>query len=156
MPPPSTSSALHLKVLRRPFRIFKLEPSTPFPLALLGVMQKPSTNEFMSITRNAEEVSVVTDHAFVKSDELGICEEGGLWRCIKVQGPMEHSRYFCPFDLITATFGANSFNWRNGSADCAVAGCASADLCDFHMVCAEQKDLCTLLKCFAGTQTGCL
>jgi hypothetical protein len=91
MPPPSASSALHLKILKRPFRIFKLEPSTPFPLALLGVMQKPSTDEFMSITRNSKEVSVVTDHVFIESDELGICEEGEMWKCIRVQGPMEHS-----------------------------------------------------------------
>lgn len=97
MPPPSTSSALHLKVLVNPFRIFKLEPSTPFPLALLGVVQKPSTEEFMSITRNSGEVSVVTDHVFYESDELGICEEGEKWRCIKVQGPMEHSEFLtCP------------------------------------------------------------
>ncbi|KAG8727532.1 hypothetical protein FRC12_022441, partial [Ceratobasidium sp. 428] len=91
MPPPSNSPALHLKVLKKPFRIFKLEPQAAFPLALLGVMQKPSTDEFMSITRNAEEVSVVTDHEFFKSDELNICEEGKPWRCIKVQGPMEHN-----------------------------------------------------------------
>ena len=91
MPPPSESPALHLKVLSNPFRIFKLEPSTPFPLALLGVVQKPSTTEFMSITRNSGEVSVVTDHVFLESDELGISEEGEKWRCIKVQGPMEHS-----------------------------------------------------------------
>ncbi|KAG8739719.1 hypothetical protein FRC10_005238 [Ceratobasidium sp. 414] len=91
MPPPSPSPALHLKVLKRPFRIFKLEPQAPFPLSLLGVIQRPSTDEFMSITRNAGEVSVVTDHEFLQSDELGICEEGKRWKCIKVQGPMEHS-----------------------------------------------------------------
>ncbi|KAG9127459.1 hypothetical protein FRC07_013520 [Ceratobasidium sp. 392] len=90
MPPPTDSPTLHLKILKKPFRIFKLEPQAPFPLALLGVMQKPATSEFMSITRNAEEVSVVTDHEFIKSDELNICAEGKLWRCIKVQGPMEH------------------------------------------------------------------
>lgn len=91
MPPPSNSPALHLKILPNQFRIFKLEPSAPFPLALLGVVQKPSTTEFMSITRNSEEVSVVTDHVFLKSDELRICNEGEKWRCIRVQGPMEHS-----------------------------------------------------------------
>ncbi|CAE6479410.1 hypothetical protein RSOLAG22IIIB_07390 [Rhizoctonia solani] len=92
MPPPSTSSALHLLVLPKSFRVFKLAPSTSFPLALLGILQKPPIgDEFVSVTRNAGEVSVVTDHAFVESDELGITEEGNLWRCIKVQGPMEHS-----------------------------------------------------------------
>ncbi|CAE6535001.1 unnamed protein product [Rhizoctonia solani] len=92
MPPPSTSSALHLLVLPKPFRVFKLLPSTSFPLALLGILQKPPIgDEFVSVTRNAGEVSVVTDHVFVKSDELGVNEEGDLWRCIKVKGPMEHS-----------------------------------------------------------------
>lgn len=48
----------------------------------------------MSITRNGREVSVVTDHIFA-AGELGEIEieEGGLWRCIKVNGPMEHSKY---------------------------------------------------------------
>ncbi|CAE7190863.1 unnamed protein product [Rhizoctonia solani] len=92
MPPSSTSSALHLVIQPKPFRIFKLLPSTSFPLALLGILQKPPIgDEFVSVTRNTGEVSVVTDHVFVESDELGICEEGSLWRCIKVKGPMEHS-----------------------------------------------------------------
>ncbi|QRV94545.1 hypothetical protein RhiJN_22563 [Ceratobasidium sp. AG-Ba] len=91
MPPPSDSPALHLQILSPTFRIFKIPPHAPFPLALLGVLQKPSTGEFMSITRNSQEVSVVTDHVFHDSDELEICEEGEKWRCIRVQGPMEHS-----------------------------------------------------------------
>ncbi|CAE6536460.1 unnamed protein product [Rhizoctonia solani] len=92
MPPPSTSSALHLQVLPKPFRVFKLLPSTSFPLALLAILQKPPIgDEFVSVTRNAGEVSVVTDHVFDPSDALGVSEEGNLWRCIKVKGPMEHS-----------------------------------------------------------------
>ncbi|CEL53405.1 hypothetical protein RSOLAG1IB_11337 [Rhizoctonia solani AG-1 IB] len=92
MPPPSTSSALHLLILPKPFRVFKLSPSTSFPLSLLSILQKPPVgDEFVSVTRNAGEVSVVTDHIFHESDELGVTEEGDLWRCIKVKGPMEHS-----------------------------------------------------------------
>ncbi|KAG8687275.1 hypothetical protein FRC11_007493 [Ceratobasidium sp. 423] len=92
MPPPSTSSVLHLQILPKPFRVFKLLPSTSFPLALLGILQKPPIgDEFVSVTRNAGEVSVVTDHVFDPSDELGVNEEGNSWRCIKVKGPMEHS-----------------------------------------------------------------
>ncbi|CAE6454925.1 unnamed protein product [Rhizoctonia solani] len=92
MPPPSTSAALNLLVLPKPFRIFKLSPSTSFPLALLSILQKPPIGEeFISVTRNAGEVSVVTDHVFDQSDELGVSAEGDLWRCIKVRGPMEHS-----------------------------------------------------------------
>lgn len=92
MPPPSTSSALHLLILPKPFRIFKLLPSTSFPLALLGILQKPPIgDEYISVTRNAGEVSVVTDHVFHESDDLGVSEEGNMWRCIKVKGPMEHS-----------------------------------------------------------------
>ncbi|KAH7338629.1 hypothetical protein B0J17DRAFT_657895 [Rhizoctonia solani] len=83
MPPPSASSALHLLVLPKPFRVFKLSPSTSFPLALLGILQ--------NLPSEMREVSVVTDHAFELSDELGVTEEGDLWRCIKVKGPMEHS-----------------------------------------------------------------
>ncbi|ELU44106.1 RhoGEF domain-containing protein [Rhizoctonia solani AG-1 IA] len=91
MPPPSASSALHLLVLPKPFRVFKLSPSTSFPLALISILQKPPIgDEFVSITRNTDEVSVVTDHVFDQKDELGISEEGDLWRCIKVRGPMEH------------------------------------------------------------------
>ncbi|KAJ1302470.1 hypothetical protein OPQ81_002788 [Rhizoctonia solani] len=92
MPPPSASSALHLLVLPKPFRVFKISPATSFPLALLAILQKPPIgHEFVSVTRNSGEVSVVTDHVFAASDELGISDEGDLWRCIKVKGPMEHS-----------------------------------------------------------------
>lgn len=97
---PSGSTALYLQILPKSFRVFKILPSAPFPLALLGILQKApvlSQEEFISITRNAGEVSVVTDHEFIESDELNVCEEGGRWKCIKVKGPLEHSAYACWF-----------------------------------------------------------
>jgi len=51
------------------------------------------------VTRTGEEVSVVSD--MISPDLFPVSEEGGSWRCIRVQGPMAFTMTGVMCDLAT-------------------------------------------------------
>ena len=59
--------------------VCRMEPDAPVPAWAQG--------EFVSITRTAEELSVVCDEIGVPADVR--CERG--WRCLKLAGPLDFS-----------------------------------------------------------------
>ncbi|EJD48207.1 hypothetical protein AURDEDRAFT_61115 [Auricularia subglabra TFB-10046 SS5] len=85
MPPPSSSTALHLRLLPETFAIFQLGPGETIPANLLESVAQPDGRKFISITRTKEEVSVVCDRALLDSEQI----PPGEWKCIQVIGPMD-------------------------------------------------------------------
>ncbi|ORY29126.1 hypothetical protein BCR39DRAFT_532718 [Naematelia encephala] len=104
-----SNPALHLYLLPDPFQVLKYPPTTRIPQSIIS---NPDYT-FLSLTRTPVELSIVyssssssspspssasspsptskeLDHSLI--EELGKPEETGPeWRCIRVQGPMEHS-----------------------------------------------------------------
>jgi hypothetical protein len=73
-----TASAIIFKVLDGKFLIGKLPPSA-------GIPEQALKGEFSSVSRTAEELSIVApEDAKIPDGEF---ERG--WKCIKVQGPLE-------------------------------------------------------------------
>ena len=70
---------LTLLLLPGPYAVCRLPPDAPTPDWAYG--------EFVSVTRTAEELSVVCEERGVP--ESVQCERG--WRCFKVQGPLDFS-----------------------------------------------------------------
>ena len=76
-----TRPRLTLSILPEQFAICRLEKDAPIPAwALHG--------KFVSLTRTAEELSIVCSESDVPPD---IRAQRG-WRCIKVQGPLDFSQ----------------------------------------------------------------
>ena len=76
---------LHLDVLGQTFSIKKYASADEIPSdALRELSVSKATSGIISITRTAEEISVVCE---AEKDE-------GEWRCIKIAGPMEFGSYF--------------------------------------------------------------
>ena len=74
------SQPLILRRLPGQFAVYQLEPTAPLPgWAAVG--------EFFSITRTADELSIVCNQSLV-SDGVR-CEKG--WRCLRVAGTMDFS-----------------------------------------------------------------
>ncbi|KZV81736.1 hypothetical protein EXIGLDRAFT_727050 [Exidia glandulosa HHB12029] len=89
MPPPSTSRALHLKLLAETFAVFQLSVGETIHPYILEHLVSSKTGEFLSITRTSEELSIVCDRTVVPRDmDAKITEE---WKCIQVVGPMDLS-----------------------------------------------------------------
>ena len=94
MAPPSSSSALHLVVLPKPFFVVKLEPGQEIaPCVIKDLID--GIGGFFSITRTTEEVSVVGEAYTLMPSSY---REQSTWSCIKIQGPMEHSILYFLFD----------------------------------------------------------
>lgn len=87
MPPPSNSSALHLIVLPNPFFVVKLKPGQEITPCVIKDLTD-GKGGFFSVTRTTEEVSVVGEAYELMPSSY---EEKSTWRCIKIQGPMEHT-----------------------------------------------------------------
>lgn len=85
---PKETENLHLHLLPTRFQLAQFGPDDAIPAEVLGLMSKPGPG-FLSVTRTGEEVSVVSD--MISPDLFPVSEEGGSWRCIRVQGPMAFS-----------------------------------------------------------------
>jgi hypothetical protein len=54
----------------------------------LDALATPSDGSaFLSVTRTKEEISIVSDHEIIV--EGGRKQDGKLWRCFQLQGPMD-------------------------------------------------------------------
>ena len=73
---------LILKLLEGRYAVCRLDTGAPVPLALLA-----GTHEFVSVTRTADELSVVCAEPLAPA---GAKTEHG-WRAFKVQGPLDFS-----------------------------------------------------------------
>lgn len=84
MPPSSESPSLYLKVHPHPFFLVQLKATEKLPQNVLDRISDPlSGSDFLSITRTAEEISIVSDFRI----DSGI-EPATQWCCICVTGPM--------------------------------------------------------------------
>jgi hypothetical protein len=87
MPPPSSKAALHLQVLREPFFVIQLGQGEELVPCILQDL-KSGKGGFFAVTRTKDEVSIVGEaYKFMPKKY----EEQCTWKCIKIQGPMEHS-----------------------------------------------------------------
>ncbi|KAF9055931.1 ACT domain-containing protein [Panaeolus papilionaceus] len=87
MPPPSSSSALHLQVLPEPFFVVQLQPGQEIAPCVLKDLTSGKSG-FFSVTRTKDEVSIVGEsYKWMPASY----KEQSTWMCIKIQGPMEHS-----------------------------------------------------------------
>lgn len=73
---------LALKLLDGRYAVCKLSPDAAIPPALMAGNQ-----EFLSITRTADELSIVCPEALTPKD----AKVEGPWRAFKVQGPLDFS-----------------------------------------------------------------
>lgn len=84
-----------LMLLAERYAVCRLAPDAPVPAWARG--------EFVSITRTAEELSVVCDEAAAPE---GIrCERG--WRCLKLAGPLDFSLVGVLYSLLAPLAAAN-------------------------------------------------
>ncbi|EGO30994.1 hypothetical protein SERLADRAFT_455479 [Serpula lacrymans var. lacrymans S7.9] len=83
MPPPLNHPCLHLELLPQTFFVKQLPADAGIPPEIfneLNVQGGSDIHRLFSVTRTAEEISIVGESA---------TEEGGDWRCIKIAGPMD-------------------------------------------------------------------
>ncbi|KAE9398495.1 hypothetical protein BT96DRAFT_920820 [Gymnopus androsaceus JB14] len=86
MPPPIDHPCLHLHVLPGSFFVAKLQPSEPVPQPIIDSLANDTG--FLSLTRTPEETSIVGQwHDGIPAS----FKPDAVWRCIKLQGPMEFS-----------------------------------------------------------------
>lgn len=83
MPPPLSHPSLHLSVLEKDFFVIKKDTLNGDILDALK-----SAPGFFSVTRTAEEISIVGE---AYTDMPQSFQENCTWVCIKIAGPMEHS-----------------------------------------------------------------
>ncbi|PFH52264.1 hypothetical protein AMATHDRAFT_140371 [Amanita thiersii Skay4041] len=88
MPPPSNRPSLHLQVLSEPFFVVQLQAGGELPPCILKDLTA-GRGKFFSITRTDEEISLVGESYKWMPDDY---KEQSTWSCIKITGPMEHSR----------------------------------------------------------------
>ncbi|KAF9531910.1 ACT domain-containing protein [Crepidotus variabilis] len=87
MPPPSSNSALNLHLLPESFFVIQLEHGQEIAPCLLKDLTD-GKGGFFSVTRTNDEVSIVGEaYKWMPSQY----KEQATWRCIKIQGPMEHN-----------------------------------------------------------------
>ncbi|KAI0275118.1 ACT domain-containing protein [Gloeopeniophorella convolvens] len=83
MPPPTSHSAFHVKLLSEEFRVQQQSPHDPLPekiYAQLTGRDGATTSKFISVTGTDDETSIVS--AVTDGEE-------GEWRCLKIAGPMD-------------------------------------------------------------------
>jgi hypothetical protein len=88
MPPPSNSSTLHLQALPKPFFVVQLQAGQEIAPNVLKELTE-GTGGFFSITRTRDEVSLVGEAYEAMPSSY---KEQSTWMCIKIEGPMEHSK----------------------------------------------------------------
>ena len=71
---------MQLLALPNLFAICRLAPNAPIPSWV-------TQNNFVSITRTDDELSIVCDQAAAPNDALRGCERD--WRCLRVNGPLD-------------------------------------------------------------------
>jgi len=80
MSPPINHPCLHLDVLEKTFSVKKYASTDEIsPDVLHELCVSKATSGIISITRTAEEISIVRETE----------RDAGEWRCIKIAGPME-------------------------------------------------------------------
>ncbi|KAK0246225.1 ACT domain-containing protein [Armillaria nabsnona] len=84
MAPPSDHPSLHLTVLPNDFFVVQLKHNEIDGDVLINLTSRPE--RFFSLTRTAEEVSVVGE---IHKDLSQRYHENSGWRCIRIAGPME-------------------------------------------------------------------
>ncbi|KAK0208730.1 ACT domain-containing protein [Desarmillaria ectypa] len=84
MPPPSDHSSLHLIVHPNDFFVVQLKHNEIDGDVLINLTSQPE--RFFSLTRTAEEVSVVGE---IHKDLSQRYYKNSGWRCIRIAGPME-------------------------------------------------------------------
>ncbi|KAG7452273.1 uncharacterized protein BT62DRAFT_295048 [Guyanagaster necrorhizus] len=84
MPPPSDHPSLHLIVLPNDFFVVQLKHNEIDADVLTNLTSQPE--RFFSLTRTAEEVSVVGE---INKDLPQKYHENSGWRCVRIAGPME-------------------------------------------------------------------
>ena len=87
MPPPADHPSLHLTLLPKPFYVIQ---SRDVEEDILQRMRVAGSSGFFSVTRTADEVSLVGE-ATVETPA-----EEANWRCIKVAGPMDFGTLLSP------------------------------------------------------------
>lgn len=88
MPPPSKSPALHLQILSESFFIVQFQPGQEIGLSVLKDLTE-GKGGFFSVTRTRDEISLVGE---AYEGMPSSYEEHSTWMCIKIEGPMEHSK----------------------------------------------------------------
>lgn len=84
MPLPINHPCLHLDVLEQTFSVKKCASADEIPPDVLRELNmSKTTSGIISITRTAEEISIVCEAE----------KDAGEWRCIKIAGPMEFGSY---------------------------------------------------------------
>ena len=86
MPPPSDHPSLHLAVLPNDFFVVQLKYNEIDGDVLINLTGQ--SERFFSLTRTAEEVSVVGE---IHKDLSNIYHDNSGWSCIRIAGPMEFS-----------------------------------------------------------------
>lgn len=85
MPPPVDQPAFRLQVLQQIFDV-KQYPCDGDISEVLDRLRMPLNQAgLFSLTRTAEEVSIVHEAS---------CEGEGRWKCIKILGPMDFGHYY--------------------------------------------------------------
>ncbi|KIM82367.1 hypothetical protein PILCRDRAFT_820774 [Piloderma croceum F 1598] len=85
MPPPSSHPSLFLRLLKQPFFVTQLQPNAAIPVPFLEALSSDTSGRFLSITRTAEEISIVGEVASI----LPVDVDDSKWKCINIAGPME-------------------------------------------------------------------
>ena len=87
MPPALDHPSLNLILFNEPIVIYKLQPNEILPDEILKVITRPISGEHLiSVTRTAEEVSVVCNTAFLPN------VEAPRWKSIKIRGPLDFGK----------------------------------------------------------------
>ncbi|KAI6120646.1 hypothetical protein EDD16DRAFT_1478165 [Pisolithus croceorrhizus] len=79
MPPPANHPAFHLQVLQQAFDVQQYPCDCDISEVLERLRSPLNRAGLLSLTRTAEEVSIIQE----------ACEGEGRWKCIKILGPMD-------------------------------------------------------------------
>jgi hypothetical protein len=85
MPPPSNHPSLYLQILEQSCFVTQLQPNAAIPAPFLEALRSNDSRRFLSITRTAEEISIVGEVSAI----LPVNADESKWRCIKIAGPMD-------------------------------------------------------------------
>lgn len=83
MPPPANHPAFHLQVLQQAFDVQQYPCDCDISEVLERLRSPLNRAGLLSLTRTAEEVSIIQE----------ACEGEGRWKCIKILGPMDFGHY---------------------------------------------------------------
>lgn len=80
-----TNKALVLHALPGIYAVCRFDPHIPLPQSVLDALAPPQADGFCSLTRTADELSLV-----VRQEDVPLgCQVEAGWRCLKVLGPLD-------------------------------------------------------------------